>query len=381
MTDIIRTGRRALVVGAGISGLTAAAALGRNGWTVDLIERKPHIDDGGGVGLTLVANAMRALDSIGVAGKCVDAGVPADRMVMRNPAGDILLENPLPRIGGPEWPGGTGITRAGFHAILVEAARPVCSMRCGVTVEKWDDGGNVEGGAITASFSDGSTGRYDLAVAAEGLYSRTRALLMPGVGPQPTGQAVWRVSMPRPEGMDCTNMFLGGRHGVVGICPISRDQAYMYIVQADDGLRRDEATLHHQFRAELEGYGEMVRQLAGQIDSPEQVSFRPLEWLLAPPPWGKGRLVMIGDAVHANPPVLAQGAAMGIEDAIVLAQMLNEETDIDAGLARFVERRHPRVSAVVEASCQLARWEVEGRKDVDVPGVMRNAALRLAEPI
>lgn len=377
MTDINRTGRKALVVGAGISGLTAAAALGRRGWAVDLIERKARIDDGGGVGLTLVANAMRALDRIGVAGKCVDAGVPADRIVMRNPEGEILLENPLPRIGGPEWPGGTGIVRADFHAILVEAARPVCAMRCGVTVSAWEDRDD----GILVSFSDGSTGRYDLAVAAEGLYSATRALLMPDVVPEPTGQAVWRVAIPRPAGIDCTNMFLGGRHGVVGVCPISRDEAYMYIVQADDGLWRDEATLHQQFRAELEGYGGMLGDMAALIDRPEQVSFRPLEWLLAPAPWGRGRLVMIGDAVHANPPVLAQGAAMGIEDAIALSETLAEESDIEAGLAAFVERRYPRVRHVVEASCQLARWEVEGRRDVDVPGVMRETTMRLAEPI
>lgn len=366
--------RKVLVAGAGIAGLTAAAALGQSGWDVTIIERKPRIDDGGGVGLTLVANAMRALDAIGVAEKCVAAGVPADAMVMRKPDGSLLAHNPLPRIGGPDWPGGTGITRAAFHGILVEAASAFSTIRCGTTADAWDDDGH----GITVTFSDGKTERFDLMVGADGLYSDTRAKILPGVNPQPTGQAAWRVAIPRPDDIICTNMFLGGKHGVVGICPVSADLSYMYIVQTYDGVRRDEATLDAQFRAELDSYGSDVKALAAQVVDPANVNFRPLEWLIAP--WGVGRVVLIGDAAHANPPVLAQGAAMGIEDGVVLALSLNDSVDVPAGIAQFISRRSERVRQVVETSCQLARWETEGRHDVDVPGVMRAAAMRLAEP-
>jgi len=104
-----------LVVGGGIAGLTAATAFSRRGVVVDLLERKPELSDGGGVGLTLVANAMRALAQIGVATRCVRAGIGADSLAICRPDGSVFVEQPLSRIGGPEWPGATGIRRAVDH--------------------------------------------------------------------------------------------------------------------------------------------------------------------------------------------------------------------------------------------------------------------------
>lgn len=369
---------RVLVIGGGISGLTAVAALGRKGWAIDLIERKPRIDDGGGIGLTLVANAMRALDIIGVADTCIKAGMPADVMKMMKPDGSFLAENPLPRIGGPEWPGGTSIRRAALHEILLGAARPFANIRCGITAMRWED----DGAGVDVTFSDGSGGRYDLVVAADGINSDMRKVVMPEAVPKLSGQGCWRAPVPRPESVRCTHLFVGGRHGVVGICPVSEELAYAYLVQSDDGSWRDEATLDAQLRAELEGYGGLVAEVAAQITDPRVVNFSPLPYFLAPRPWGKGRIIMIGDAVHANPPVLAQGAAMGIEDAVVLGDELGKpDVDIDAALASFVERRFDRVRHVVEASCQLARLETEHQADLDVGAVMRDSVQRLAEPV
>ena len=103
--------------------------------------------------------------------------------------------------------------------------------------------------------------------------------------------------------------------------------------------------------------------------------------MLVPAPWHHERTLLIGDAAHANPPVLAQGAAMGIEDAVVLADELGRASDLDTALARFTARRFERVRTVVEASRQLAQWEVEHRRDVDVPGTMRRVAMALAEAV
>ncbi len=87
-----------LVVGGGIAGLTAAAALSQRGWSVDLIERRTELSDSGGAGLTLVANAVRALDSIGAAEPSISAGIPADSMAICRPDGSMIVEIPLPRI-------------------------------------------------------------------------------------------------------------------------------------------------------------------------------------------------------------------------------------------------------------------------------------------
>jgi 2-polyprenyl-6-methoxyphenol hydroxylase-like FAD-dependent oxidoreductase len=368
-----------LVVGGGIAGLTAATAFAQRGLDVVLIERKAELADEGGVGLTLVANALRALDVIGLAERCVAQGVLADSLAMCKPDGTLFMDSPLPRIGGAHLPGAAGISRTAFHAILANATRASgADIRCGRTVADWQEG--QEG--LDVRLSDGSEGQFALMVGADGLYSTTRASLFPASCPQPTGQAVWRADCPRPKGIDRSHIHLGGKHGVVGICPIADDRAYLYIVEnAPEFVRRDAATLHLQMQGELQGYGGAVAQMSEQLDDPAKVSYRPLEWLLAPEPWGKGRVVLIGDAAHANPPVLAQGAAMGIEDAVVLAEEYARDLSAHDAITRFAKRRYERVKHVVEASCQLAKWEVDHTPGVDVPRVMRDAAMRLAEPI
>ncbi len=368
-----------LIVGGGIVGLTAATALARRGIKTVLIERKAELADEGGVGLSLLANAMRALDTIDLAERCLAAGVPADILLMCKPDGTPQFENPIARIDGHRWPGATGISRAAFHAILAEAARDAgVDIRCGLTVTSWEE----QEDGLSVPFSDGSSDRFALIVGADGLYSDTRASVFPECRPMPTGQAVWRAACARPAGVDCTHLFFGGRHGVVGINPVSPTLAYLYIVEnASQDTRRDPATLHTQMREELAEYGGFAAQLAVTLDDPAKVSYRPLEWLLAPAPWSKGRVVLIGDAAHANPPVLAQGAAMGIEDAIVLAEEVTSDGPLDAALARFAARRYDRAKYIVETSCQLAQWEVDHTPGVDVPGIMRAASARLAEPI
>jgi 2-polyprenyl-6-methoxyphenol hydroxylase-like FAD-dependent oxidoreductase len=104
--------------------------------------------------------------------------------------------------------------------------------------------------------------------------------------------------------------------------------------------------------------GAMLRECIAHLPNSRSISVRPLEWLLTPTPWHRQRTVLVGDAAHSNPPVLAQGAAMGIEDAVVLAELLGETAELSVLLERFVARRHPRVSLVVNNSVQLAEWEV-----------------------
>lgn len=367
-----------LIIGAGISGLTAATALGQRGFEVEVIERRAEIVDDGGIGLTIVGNAMRALDTIGIADACVAAGLPMASIALMRSDGERLTDNPLPLTGGERWPRGTGISRPAFHRILRDAAVKTATIRCGTTLTGWSE----ESESIVATFSDGTTRRYQLIVAADGIYSRTRRQIFPDCRPQPTGQSVWRAAVSRPASLRHTHLFFGGRHGAVGICPISDEQAYLYIVEAaDPTVRRDPATLHLQMREQLEGYAGYVRELVPQLVDPALVSYRPIEWLLAPKPWGAGRVFIIGDAAHSNPPVLAQGAAMGIEDAVVLAEELNAaRDDVPTALTRTLARRYDRAAFVVETSCQLARWEVEHTPGVDIPGVMRASALRLAEP-
>lgn len=350
--------RTALVVGGGITGLVAAAALARRGVAVELVEIRDALDDGGGVGLSVMGNATSALATIGAAEAVVAAGMPADNFTVRSHDGTVIATPPWPPLGKPAWPGQIGISRADFHRILADAAREAgARIRCGVTVgsvAQHADGAQV-------AFTDGRQGDFDLVIAADGLYSRTRQRLFPdAAGPQRTGLSIWRAYVPRPDGTATTQLHFDGPHGVVGVCPINAGGCYLYCLHAaPDGERQDPEWLHLALRDKLAAYGGLIPDLAAQLNDPTLVSYRPLEWLLLPRPWYRGREIVIGDAAHSNPPVIAQGAAMGIEDAVVLAAEVTAAGPLGDALARFMERRWPRVQLVVEASCNTARNQAE----------------------
>jgi 2-polyprenyl-6-methoxyphenol hydroxylase-like FAD-dependent oxidoreductase len=120
-------------------------------------------------------------------------------------------------------------------------------------------------------------------------------------------------------------------------------------------------------------YGGEWPEIADSITDPAKVNYTWFDRLLVEGSWHRGRIVLIGDAAHVCPPTLAQGAAMSLEDASVLAEMLSEEQDwtsLDALLTGFYERRIDRVRAVVEASVQLGQWQLDGVRDADAPGLM-----------
>jgi 2-polyprenyl-6-methoxyphenol hydroxylase-like FAD-dependent oxidoreductase len=369
---------KVLVAGAGITGLTLAASLGRRGIGVEVVEIKSTIQDQGGIGLSIMGNASKALATIGVADKCVAMGMPADVFTVRSPRGDIVTTPPWPDLGKPSWPAQIGISRAVFHEILLSAARSAgASIRCGVSIESITDDDPVR-----VRFSDGSSSAFDLVVGADGLYSNVRTLVFPEApSPQLTGQGIWRAYAPRPRGITTTQLHFGGTQGLVGICPISDEGCYVYCLHnTSPGDRVEPDRGPELLREKLRDYGGLIPALSEAIRDPRLVSYRPLEWLLVPKPWCRGRVVLMGDAAHANPPNLAQGAAMGIEDAVVLTEELSQGDDLDEALRRFMIRRFERARLVVEVSCEVARGEAAHTVGFDAAARIRAASAVLVQP-
>src|SRR5882724_6450215 len=146
---------KALVIGGGISGLTAGAALARRGIGVDLVEINDKLGDEGGIGLSIMGNASKALATIGAAQACVEAGMAADEFTVRAPSGEVVAVPPWPPLGKPEWPAQIGISRADFHRILTDAAVAAgVKVHCGNTtrsIEQSQDRARVV-------FTDGCSG-------------------------------------------------------------------------------------------------------------------------------------------------------------------------------------------------------------------------------
>jgi 2-polyprenyl-6-methoxyphenol hydroxylase-like FAD-dependent oxidoreductase len=372
--------QRVLIIGAGITGLTAAVALRRAGSSVEIVEIRQDVAEQPGVGLSLLGNALGALGRVGLAAPCLSAGVPANHLNTRRPDGTLIARSPVLPMGGPAYPGVAGIRRKDLHSILLRAvAESGASLQEAVTVQSFQQGADD----VEVTLSDGRCARYDLLVAADGLYSRTRAELFPECTPVFDGQAVWRAGVPRLKGNDVTELHFGGPFGAVGLCPVSDAAAYLYIVdQASRGERHEGAAAVATMRAKLDAYSSpLIRAAAEHLAESTSVSFRLLESLLIPDRWYQGRVLVIGDAAHCGPPVLAQGAAMGIEDAVVLGELAASELPVPEILDRFMQRRLPRAELVVRSSRQLCEWEVTHQATPELVGkVMLETNRALSRP-
>jgi 2-polyprenyl-6-methoxyphenol hydroxylase-like FAD-dependent oxidoreductase len=345
---------RVLVVGGGIGGLSTAIALRQRGADVDVVEVNPKWDVYG-VGIIQPANAIRALDALGLAEQAVAQGFAMKGSRFHDKDGNLLGEVPALDLLGPKYPPMNGITRPRLHAIFQEAVKKSgADIRLGVTVETVG-----EDGAVVCT--DGRSGEYDLVVGADGIQSRVRSLVFPDAPtPEYTGQIVWRYNVPRPEGLDTLDMFVGS-NGKAGFVPLARDLMYVLYIEAvpADRVRMSEDRLAETFRERLAEFGGPVAAVRDRyITDPAKVVVRPVESLLVPTPWHRGRVVLVGDAAHATSPHVGQGGAMAIEDAVVLAEEVTSG-DVDTALERYVERRYPRCREIWEISRQIGVWEIE----------------------
>ncbi|GAB6919748.1 FAD-dependent oxidoreductase [Rhodococcus erythropolis] len=373
-----------LVIGAGIAGSAAAIALARGGASVDVVESTQR-GYAVGSGITLQGNALRALRELGVWDEVQEHGYGFDTVGIRAPdsQGTLLVEMNDTSTGGPDLPAGMGMERPVLAAILHAAAeRAGAKMRFAVKTTTL----NQDGTGVRASFSDDTSERYDLVVGADGVRSWTRAAIGIELAPQPTGMGIWRLVGPRPESVTRTDLYYGGAGYIAGYCPTGNDSLYAYIVE--DAQDRTGLTSEQRLgvmRGLAENYHGPWDDIRESLDDPASINYTWFETHVLDAPWHRGRVVLIGDAAHCCPPTIAQGGAQGLEDAIVLAEMvlsadpLDDNGGMDELLEAFTARRLPRARAVVEASVQIGTWMLEHDADADVPGLMGRVATLVSE--
>jgi 2-polyprenyl-6-methoxyphenol hydroxylase-like FAD-dependent oxidoreductase len=218
-------------------------------------------------------------------------------------------------------------------------------------------------------------------VGADGVRSWTRRALGVQLETRSIGMGIWRAFGPRPASVTRTDLYYGGPSFIAGYCPTGQDSLYAYIVEpAQDrsGLSPDEqlATMKQLSQA-YHGPWDEIRET---LTDPSRVNYTWFETHVLEEPWNRGRVVLIGDAAHTCPPTIAQGGAMALEDAVVLAELLTERQTLDQELwDAFTARRYERAKTVVDASNTLAQWQVEHVRG-DIPGLMRSIAELTSQP-
>ncbi|MEO6338703.1 MAG: FAD-dependent oxidoreductase [Caulobacteraceae bacterium] len=351
---------KVLVIGGGIGGLTAAIALRAKGFEVEIIEKNPDWSVYG-VGIIQQSNVIRAMAELGILDKYLGAAFAFDFVEVYLPDGKRIARVPAPRLV-EGYPANLGVSRRALHNVLGDSAKAAgATIRLGVTATVLED----DGEGVSATFSDGATRRYDMVVGADGLYSTTRKMLFPDA-PEPefTGQAVWRYNLPKPPELDSLQTYEGPHS--VGLVPLSQALMYMFITTPEPGNPRyPREGLAAAMRSKLTAVPPAIAALRDLITDDDEVVYKPMECIFMHGDWHKGRVVLIGDAIHATTPHLGQGAGMAIEDAIVLADELARGDSPEAAFQTYRARRFERCEFIAGTSRAIGDGQIGKGPRVD----------------
>jgi len=370
--------RRVLVVGGGVGGLAAAATFARRGVETVLIERRPAFDIPG-VGLGQPANALRVYDTLGLLDQILATGFSYDRMYLFDASRRLIVEHKF-LMGDDRVPAFCALSRLQLHEILLGAAvRAGVEIRLGVTVSEIHE----EKDRVDIAFSTGERASFDLLVGFDGIRSQLRQHLFgTAFVPRPSGYGAWRVQAPRPD--DVRGMeFLQGIGGKTGAMPLSNDVMYLFHIRPEAPGANFAGQDHVQlFRERLAPYGGYVSEIAASLTADSDIVYSPIEPLMLPWPWSRGRVVIGGDAAHTVAPHLTQGAAMAAEDAFVLVrEVLDDDVPVEARLIRYAMKRYPRCAFVYTFSGQwlLDEQSVRSAEDLETARaeLIANASVRI----
>jgi salicylate hydroxylase len=354
----VAAARTVIVAGAGIGGLTAALALAQRGFEVTLFEAAPRLEEIG-AGLQLSPNAARVLIALGIEERLRPHVVSPEHLAVHSArSGRLLAQAPLgasvaQRYGAPYWV----IHRGDLQAALCEAvaATPAITLELGTRVEGFAarDGGV----AVLASQESQSCETQGIAlIAADGLWSTLRQRLGHRAAPRAAGQTAWRTLVPAQAAPKeiaenltgpAVSLWLGHDAHLVHY-PVKAGRMINVVAIVDDewrepGWNTPGVTRELLDRFAAEHWHASARDLLAAAEHWQKWALFDCAPLTA---WGEGAVTLLGDAAHPMLPYLAQGAAMAIEDAAVLAACLDRNPDMPAALRRYEAHRLPRTTRV-----------------------------------
>jgi 2-polyprenyl-6-methoxyphenol hydroxylase-like FAD-dependent oxidoreductase len=349
--------RRVAVVGGGVGGLCAAAALGRAGFEVAVYEQAEELREVG-AGLTIWPNAVRVLRRLGLADELIRRGSKLRRATLRTSSGRILAESRPEKLEQLTGEPTVAVHRADLHDLLLSAL-PEGAVNLGAKFVSFEE----DEGGVTIRFGDGREERADMAIGADGINSAVRRQLFPDAELRYSGYAAWRGVVEAGEEVDegSTSESLG-RGSRFGIVPIGRGRVYWFATANIQAGAAQSPRDRKQFLLNrFAGWRRPVEQLidATPAESVLRGDIYDIEPMRS---WRRGRVVLLGDAAHPTTPNMGQGACMAMESAFTLARRLSSADDWETALSLYERERMPRTAWVIRQSRAAGRvGQVEGR--------------------
>jgi salicylate hydroxylase len=338
------------IVGAGLGGLAAAAAMRRHGLDATVYEQAAALGEIG-AGVQLGPNAMKVMRALGLEREIVAAAVEPGSHVLRSwKSGKTLYATPMKGVFEARFGAGYyQIHRADLHAILARAVPPE-RIRLGAKCVATHNAGD----RAVVTFADGSAVECDAAVGADGIHSAVRESILGPDSPRFTGNMCWRGTVPAaalPPGLIAkdVNVWLGPRGHVVHYYVRAGEVVNFVAVTESDAWRGESWSTPadtSELLAAYAGWHDSLLQLFARCERVNKWALYDRDPL---PRWSAGRITLMGDAAHPMLPYLAQGACMAVEDGYALARLLaapEAARDVPATLKAYEAMRLPRAARV-----------------------------------
>lgn len=345
--------RKFIVIGGGIAGLCTAIALRNKGFEAEVYESAVQLKEAG-AGLGVGANALKAMQRLGIGDKLLEKGrvLKAARIV--NEKGELIAKTDSVKVSSLFGTDNITIHRADLLHILAESLPDGCIR----TNKKCVGISQQPGGGVLVSFQDGTTTTGDGLIAADGIRSSIRQQLIPEAVPRYAGYTCWRsVVKGVPTGYE-TGAFTEtwGSKGRFGIVPLQGDRIYWFAC-VNAASPRDPKLSGFRTKELIElfsGYHAPIRELLERTDDGALLhndiyDLKPINR------FAFGSVVLVGDAAHVTTPNLGQGAGQAMEDAVFLAECLARHSVVEEAFARFEQLRLSRTHKIVNTSWTLGK--------------------------